>query len=78
MATKPIQACSVENSKAVFESALAMMRQENGGHKSQAIVPARQRLAAPPTPQHVTEKRALTDAARALARLWKVSPHLVR
>lgn len=76
MATKPIQACSVENPKAAFECALAAMRQGNSERKPQAAIAARRRLAAPQ--QQATEKRALTDAARALAQLWNVSPHLVR
>jgi len=78
MATKPIQACSVENPKATFESALAVMRQGDSDRKPQAAIAPRQRLVVPPTQQQATEKRALTDAARALAQLWKVSPHLVR
>ena len=78
MATKPIQPCSVENPKATFESALALMREGKGARKPVASIAVRQQPLVPRSEQQATEKRALTDAARALAQLWKVSPHLVR
>ncbi len=80
MATKPLQASSTDNPQAAFESALALMRQ--GGVPNQRRVPspvaARTCPIVPAHTEQQTEKRALTDAARALARLWNVSPHLVR
>lgn len=75
MATKPVQAC-VDNPKFTFESALASMRQGQVARKA-PIVARKQPIAARPAAQ-ASEKQALTDAARALAQLWKVSPHLVR
>lgn len=78
MATKPIQACSVDNPKATFDSALASMQEGNGGRKPIASIAVRQQPLVASSEQQATEKRALTDAARALAQLWKVSPHLVR
>jgi hypothetical protein len=78
MATKPIQACPSDNPRATFESALALMQEGNGDRKPQATIAARQRPLVPATDHQAAEKRALTDAARALAQLWKVSPHLVR
>ena len=75
MATKPIQTCVFDDPKDTFENALALMRPESRLRK--AIVARRRPIAARPDAQP-TEKRALTDAARALAQLWKISPHLVR
>jgi hypothetical protein len=77
MATKPMQACSIENPKATFETALASMQGNSEGRARTAIA-VRTRPIFPVLDEQATEKRALTDAARALARLWNVSPHLVR
>jgi len=74
MATKPMQACSIENPKVTFETALASVH----GSKARTTVAARTRPIFPVLGEQAKEKRALTDAARALARLWNVSPHLVR
>jgi hypothetical protein len=59
----------IENTKETFESALALMQTTTGRR--------RRPIARVPGAQPV-EKRALTDAARALARLWNLSPNLVR
>jgi len=73
MATKPIQSASMNNPQQTFESALSLVRQGGGS----SINPRTQPIAPVHSEQQV-EKRALTDAARALATLRHVSPHLVR
>jgi hypothetical protein len=74
MATKPLQAASTSNPQQMFESALSVVTER--GSRSRRIA-ARTPIGGQQSEQQV-EKRALTDAARALAALWKVSPHLVR
>jgi hypothetical protein len=76
MATKPLQATSMNNPQQIFESALTVMHQ--GRRRNGAPIAARTRPIAPIQSDQQIEKRALTDAARALAQLWNVSPHLVR
>lgn len=76
MATKPLQAPPGENPRKIFDSALALV-QKGRDHTRAALAARKQPIASGQTVQ-MTEKRALTDAARALAQLWKVSPHLVR
>jgi hypothetical protein len=66
----------VENPKQTFESALALIAPPTGLGTS-SIASRRRPIARVPGAQPV-EKRALTDAARALARLWNLSPNLVR
>ena len=73
MATKPVEGPPGENPRRIFESALALMKKGRG--RAAAL---RNRPIAPQHSEEVIEKRALTDAARALAELWKISPHLVR
>ena len=79
MATKPLGASPMENPRQIFENALSVMqkRRGRGAYRGTPIVARRVPIARPENEQ-ATEKRALTDAARALARLWNVSPHLVR
>ena len=72
MMKKVLQASS-NNPKQTFENALAQV-----GAKGKPIFARNQPIAASSGSGEVVEKRALTDAARALAELWKVSPHLVR
>jgi hypothetical protein len=76
MATKPLQAAST-NPQQTFESALSVVQQTGSSQRRSPISARTQPIARAQTEQQV-EKRALTDAARALATLWKVSPHLVR
>ena len=76
MATKPWQVASVSNPQQTFESALSVVQQSTRPHRG--TIAARTLPIARPHSQQQEEKRALTDAARALATLWKVSPHLVR
>jgi hypothetical protein len=73
MATKPLQATSINNPQQMFESALSVVTERG----SRRRIAARTPIAGQHSEQQV-EKRALTDAARALATLWKVSPNLVR
>ena len=72
MMKKVLQASS-NNPKQTFENALAQV-----GAKGKPIFARNQPIAPSSGSGEVVEKRALTDAARALAELWKVSPHLVR
>jgi hypothetical protein len=76
MATKPLQP-SLNNPEQAFKSALAAVQ---GGRMRQKQSPlaARNLPIAPVHNEQQIEKRALTDAARALAQLWKLSPKLVR
>lgn len=76
MATKPMQASSMNNPQQTFESALALMRQD-GAKKGAASAARTVPIGLARNDQEI-EKRALTDAARALARLWNISPHPVR
>jgi hypothetical protein len=76
MATKPWQVASVSNPQQTFESALSVVQQSAGPHRR--TIAARTQPIGRSHSQQQEEKRALTDAARALATLWKVSPHLVR
>lgn len=75
MATKPVQPCALDNPRDTFEHALALVCPGNSFRK--AIAPRHTPIVTRLDAQ-ATEKRALTDAAKALAQLWKVSPHLVR
>ena len=78
MATKPVGASPMENPQQIFESALRVFEKGRGrAHRGTPIVARKVRIAMTQNEQ-ATEKRALTDAARALARLWNVAPHLVR
>ena len=59
-----------------FESAIAQVQHRSKRPLSQRPIFDRARAAVQGDP--ATDKQALTDAARALARLWNVSPALVR
>lgn len=74
MAAKPIQSLATDP-KDTFENALALVRTDEG--LRQPIAARHAPIAVRPDAQ-ATQKRALTDAARALAQLWNISPHLVR
>ncbi len=76
MATKPVQAPPGENPRKMFDSALALV--QKGRDHTRAAIAARKQPIAPGQSEQAVEKRALADAARALAQLWKVSAHLVR
>jgi hypothetical protein len=78
MATKLLGASPRENPRQIFDSALTVLQQVRGRtHRGTPILARKLRIAVTQNEQ-ATEKRALTDAARALARLWNVAPHLVR
>jgi len=64
----------VEDARRTFESAIALMQPSRS--PSQTPIGWRNRTGAPADP--ATEKRAVTDAARALARLWNIAPSMVR
>jgi hypothetical protein len=78
MATKPLQTTSIDNPRQTFQSALAAIRGPRELKDSRTRDAARSLPIAPMHSKQQMEKRALTDAARALAQLWNVSPHLVR
>lgn len=75
MATKPLQP-SLNNPEQAFKSALAAV--QGRMRQKQSPIAARNLPIAPAHNEQQIEKRALTDAARALAQLWKLSPKLVR
>jgi hypothetical protein len=77
IATKIAPTTPMPDPKHAFESAIAQIQQ--GGSKlsfNRTPIGMRMKMT-PPSPQ-VVEKQALTDAARALAALWHLSPTLVR
>jgi hypothetical protein len=77
MATKEAPKMQVLDPKRTFESAIAQIRE--GGELSSRRTPIgiRRKLAILAQPQAV-EKQALSEAARALATLWRVSPTELR
>lgn len=77
MATKPLQGTSIHNPQETFAAAISEIAQHDRSSRRNVICD-RTRPIAPAQTEQQKEKRALTDAARALATLWKVSPHLVR
>jgi hypothetical protein len=78
MLTKTIKIAAqsqTEDPRQAFETAMARLERGKAPQKpSQTPICVRPRAKQPP----VTEKQIVADAARALARLWKVSPALVR
>jgi hypothetical protein len=63
----------------VFETALGEIQQAQSVSQTAAdSMPVSRGGVTSVTPQVKSEKRALSDAASALARLWKVSPHPAR
>jgi len=78
MAAKPLQAPTQQNPQQAFENALAMMQQSksHSGLSQRNVAVPRQLFLS--RTQVELEKRAVTDAAKALAQLWKLSPNLVR
>ena len=78
MARKLLTAFPMENARQIFESALSVVQKGRGRARRDTPIVARGVPIAMTENGPATEKRALTDAARALARLWNVSPHVVR
>jgi hypothetical protein len=74
-ANKPIPK-PADDPRRTFENAIARIQQRTERRLSQMPIFNRKRT--PERTDPASEKQALTDAARALARLWKVSPALVR
>ena len=74
--TKAVNAPAPEDSRRSFNAAMAQLQQKDRRNPSQTPICARsqERLEGDPS----AEKRALTDAAKALARLWNLSPSLIR
>jgi hypothetical protein len=64
---------SPEDLKRVFEACVSGALATRGADRMYYRTPISQRSASPDA-----EKRALSDAARALAQLWKISPHPAR
>ncbi len=65
---------SEKNLQQVFESAVCEIHQvEPTSQRVRYTTPIVQRVPSATTSRADTEKRAVSDAARALARLWKVS-----
>jgi hypothetical protein len=63
----------------VFETALGEIQQaQNAGQHSSYRTPIFRRGARNVPSQAQSEKRAVSDAAYALAQLWKISPHPAR
>lgn len=79
MATRITQSTSVADPKQTFESALAQVQESRGKDAARRIpIAARRHLPILVPNPEVAHKQALNDAARALARLWNISPTLVR
>ena len=76
MPTKPIFAPAMNDPRGTFESAIAQIQHRGGRPLSQTPIAVRRHADTPD--DSALEKRAVTDAARALAQLWKVSRALAR
>jgi len=74
-ATKLAGLPSQDDLRRTFETALETIQHPN---KPRSQTPIVVRKPTAETGGQASEKRALTDAARALAHLWKISPSLVR
>lgn len=80
IATKFANAPSPLELRRTFETAIAKIQQGDNSNSSQRPI-ARRPIGVRGTimsGDQAAEKRALTDAARALAQLWNISPSLVR
>jgi hypothetical protein len=77
MASNALPAQPVDDLRRTFESAIAQI-QQNGKPPNRSKTPifVRKQAAMPQGPD--SEKQALTNAARALAQLWNISPRLIR
>jgi hypothetical protein len=73
----PIPAPPAADLRRTFESAIAQIQQgAKPLSRSQTPIFVRKQAVMPKAPD--AEKRALTEAARALAQLWNISPTLIR
>jgi len=76
MLMKSLSASEAHDLRRTFETAIAQIQQ--GGERSRSKTPIAVRRQTVLPGDQTAEKRALTDAARALAQLWNISPTLVR
>ncbi|HEY3974170.1 MAG TPA: hypothetical protein VGM18_14275 [Candidatus Sulfotelmatobacter sp.] len=76
MVMKIANATSPDELRRTFESAIAKTLAADACNPSRRPIAVRNRTIAPN--DEAAEKRALTDAARALAQLWNISPTLIR
>jgi len=76
MPTKPTFAPPMDDPRRTFESAIAQIQHTGDRPRSQTPIAVHKRTAVPDAA--ASEKQAVADAARALARLWKISPALGR
>jgi hypothetical protein len=74
-ANKSLRAPAASDPRRTFDSAIAQIQQQE---RPSSQMPIFDRRKTPTWSGPAAEKQALIDAARALARLWKVSPALVR
>ena len=77
LSIKSITAPQAHDQRRTFETALAQI-QHSGEPRSRANTSIAVRKHATLPDNQAAEKRALKDAARALAQLWNISPALVR
>lgn len=76
-AKNPMLTSSADDHRQTFESAIAhIQRCGKSPGPPQSPIAVRSQTTIPG--DQATEKRALTEAARALARLWNVSPTMAR
>jgi len=78
MSKKFIQEPTTDNPKQTFENAIARVQGSGSLPRSQTPIAVRPRPRTEMNLDQGADKRALLDAARALARLWNVSATLVR
>jgi len=71
---KNVESSSADDLRRTFETAFAHLQRT--GEPAKAPIGARNQAGSPD--DLADEKRALNNAARALARLWNISPSLVR
>jgi hypothetical protein len=76
MLQKSLSASEAHDLRRKFESSIAQVQPWKERCYSKTPIVVRRQTIVPGDP--TAEKRALTDAARALAQLWNISPTLVR
>lgn len=76
LANKLVPALSANDPQRAFEKAIAVVEHGNSARGLAQIPIGLHRIVKAEDP--CLEKKALSDAAEALARLWKISPSLVR
>jgi hypothetical protein len=74
--TKSLSASEAHALRRAFETAIAQIQQVGECCHSKTPIATRRQSIVPG--DQTAEKRALADAARALAQLWNISPTLVR